>query len=68
MSKHHGEGSHEQKHHQGDGKRPIHKDWRLWVGVILMLVAMAAYVMTLDESILPGGSSDNEQPRVPAAP
>ena len=27
--------------------------WLLWVGVILMLLAMAAYVATLDESEIP---------------
>lgn len=67
MSKHHGEHSHEHKHH-GGGKRPLHKDWRLWVGVILMLVAIATYVLTLDESIIPGRGPSDEQPRVPAAP
>lgn len=30
--------------------------WLLWVGVILMLLAMIAYVVTLDESELPGES------------
>jgi hypothetical protein len=28
--------------------------WLLWVGVILMLLAMVAYVVTLDESEIPG--------------
>lgn len=56
------------KHHSG---HPVpwsqrwHKDWRLWVVVVLMLVAMAVYVLSLDESIGPGGG---EQPAVPAAP
>jgi hypothetical protein len=33
----------------------LHKDWRVWVGVGLMLAAMATYVLTLDDSVLPGG-------------
>jgi hypothetical protein len=66
MSKHH-EHSHELKQGSG-GKRPLHKDWRLWLGVILMLVAMLVYVLTLDESIIPGGGPSDEQPRLPAAP
>lgn len=31
----------------------LHKDWRLWVAVILMLVAIMTYVLTLDDSIVP---------------
>jgi hypothetical protein len=30
-----------------------HKDWRVWVAVLLMLAAIVAYVLTLDDSILP---------------
>ena len=34
------------------GHRPYwkraHRDWRMWVGVILMLTAMAIYLMTDD--------------------
>ena len=34
------------------GHRPYwkraHRDWRMWVGVILMLAAMAIYLMTDD--------------------
>ena len=46
--------------------QPIHKDWRAWTVVIIMLVAMAVYVMTLDESFFPG--EPQEAPPVPAAP
>ena len=34
--------------------RGMHKDWRTWVIVGLMLAAMAAYLLSLDESIMPG--------------
>jgi hypothetical protein len=38
--------------HEGS-KIAIHKDWRLWIGVLLMLGAMLVYVLTLDESVRP---------------
>lgn len=37
----------------------------MWVGVVLMLVAMLAYVMSVDESIEP--EVDTPEERVPAA-
>ena len=39
-------------HHTKTG-RNLHKDWRVWVGIILMLGAMAMYVLTLDDSTIP---------------
>jgi hypothetical protein len=36
-----------------------HRDWRVWVGVIVMLAAMAIYLMTGD---LSGWSSTQPQP------
>ena len=42
-----------------------HKDWRLWVVVGLMLLAMLTYVMTMDEAVQPGGTVKQA---VPAAP
>lgn len=57
----HGHGHHQQHHHTAP-KRGLHKDWRLWTAVVLMLVAIAAYVLSLDEEVQPGG-----QPN-PAAP
>jgi len=30
-----------------------HKDWRVWVALLLMLAAIAAYVVSLDDSIIP---------------
>jgi hypothetical protein len=64
MSKqtHHEHGHHE--HHAGHGAtKKIHHDWRFWA-VVLMLVGMGVYVLTNDESLLPGGQ---EQAPVPAA-
>jgi len=35
------------------GRRKLHKDWRVWLAVALMLAAMAMYVLSLDESVVP---------------
>jgi hypothetical protein len=35
------------------GRRKLHKDWRVWLGVAIMLVAMAVYVLSLDDSVVP---------------
>jgi hypothetical protein len=59
---HHPEGHDAKREHHKPGWKP-HRDWRVWA-VVLMLLAMAVYVLTLDESIWPGGS----EPAVPAAP
>ena len=63
-------GHHEQEKHTKHGKpthakskREVHKDWRLWVAVGLMLAAMIGYVLTMDESLQPGGDGQE----VPAA-
>jgi len=56
------------KHEHGHGHphasqpRGLHRDWRLWAGVVLALVAMAIYVLSMDESFWPGGNG----PAVPA--
>ena len=60
-AKNHGH-SHGDKHHQNPKWKP-HTDWRVWT-VVLMLIAMAVYVLTLDESLQPGGQQGD---RVPAA-
>jgi hypothetical protein len=40
-----------------DGGRPYwtraHRDWRVWVGVVLMLVCMIIYLMTDDLALGP---------------
>ena len=53
------------RHHQGKKKKKgLHKDWRIWSVVILMLVAMAAYVLTDDEALGPGGQPQEEMEAV----
>lgn len=41
-----------QHHHLHSGRRCLHKDWRVWAGLVLMLAAIAIYVLTLDDSLL----------------
>jgi ABC-type Zn2+ transport system substrate-binding protein/surface adhesin len=44
---------HERASHAESGDRKFHKDWRVWLAVVTMLVAIIMYVLTLDESIVP---------------
>ena len=37
---------------QPSGKK-FHKDWRVWLAVVIMLAAAIIYVLTLDDSIVP---------------
>ncbi len=46
----------------------LHKDWRVWLVVGLMLAAIATYVLTLDDSIQPGGAASNTTAAAPAPP
>ena len=41
---------------KGEGEssdRKFHKDWRVWLAVVIMLAAAIIYVLTLDDSIVP---------------
>ncbi len=42
--------------------RGLHRNWRAWAVIAVMLAAIGAYVLTLDESIQPGS-----RPPVPSA-
>jgi hypothetical protein len=41
MSKHHNEHAAEHQHHQPSKYAGLHKDWRAWTVVVLMLIGMA---------------------------
>jgi hypothetical protein len=45
--------------HHGNGQVPYwrraHHDWRFWIGLIAMLVAIGVYVGTNDLSLAPSG-------------
>ncbi len=49
---HHGR---QHEHHHTHKRRGIHRDWRVWLAVAIMLGAMFMYVMSMDESLAPGG-------------
>ncbi len=34
-------------------RRQLHKDWRTWLVIAVMLAAIGIYVLTLDDSIQP---------------
>jgi ABC-type nickel/cobalt efflux system permease component RcnA len=57
MAKHnhkHSESHKQAKRNEGEtSTRKLHKDWRVWLVVGIMLAAMIMYVLTLDESIVP---------------
>ena len=46
----------------------LHKDWRTWAVIALMLAAIGTYVLTLDDSIQPGSASSNAGQTIPANP
>lgn len=55
MTQHHHDHAHGHQHeHQNAKNQGLHKDWRTWAVVLLMLAAMAAYVLSEDESLVPG--------------
>jgi hypothetical protein len=59
---HHGHHDHGHAQHKSGGG--LHKDWRAWTVVLIMVAAMAVYILSFDESIEPG---EPEQQEVPAA-
>lgn len=62
-TRHHGN-SNEFAHHH-NAKTPwwkqAHRDWRVWTGVVLMVVAMLVYVFSVDNSLQPGGVKAPQQ-------
>ncbi|HEY7322075.1 MAG TPA: hypothetical protein VIE89_31295 [Candidatus Binatia bacterium] len=39
--------------HKPANRRKLHKDWRVWLVLLLMLAAVSMYVLSLDDSIIP---------------
>ena len=55
----HGQGKHELDEIMRPG---LHKNWRTWVVVGLMLAAIGLYVLTLDNSVSPGKAPQKDLP------
>ena len=51
----------------GRARQPLHKDWRVWVVIGLMLAAMAIYTLSEDDSAAPG-QPETGQPAAPPPP
>ena len=64
-SEHHHDEHHHGSHHQQPYHKRFHRDWRVWVGVILMLAAIMAYVLSDNEALRFGRGP--AQPQMPAA-
>ena len=64
---HKGLEEHQHGAHCQHGPKKLHRDWRMWAIVGLMLVAMAIYLLTLDERIAPGTTPAGNPP-APTAP
>ncbi|HEX3727362.1 MAG TPA: hypothetical protein VHV08_14010, partial [Pirellulales bacterium] len=62
----HHEHGHEHHHPGGRRGRGIHRSPGFWLAVILMLGAMGAYLLSMDESIPPGAIPSGQA--MPAAP
>jgi hypothetical protein len=60
---HHGHHDHSHAQHKSGGG--LHKDWRAWTVVLIMVAAMAVYILSFDEEISPNGGPLQEE--VPAA-
>ncbi len=57
MAKHnhkHSESHWQARRDEGESRsKQFHKDWRVWLAVGVMLVAIIMYVLTLDDSVVP---------------
>jgi hypothetical protein len=62
------EHQHDHGHHHGPSRRKLHRDWRLWLVVGLMLAAMLIYVLSDNERFSLGGHTGRMSPPVPAMP
>lgn len=59
---HEGQQDRETSQHHGPYWKRAHHDWKFWIAIILMLVAIGTYVGTIDLSF--GSRSSKQQPIV----
>ena len=55
----HGHGKNTPHPHPTELWRGLHRNWRAWLVIGLMLAAIGTYVFTLDEAIQPGSAAPN---------
>ncbi len=53
---------HDHGRYHGPAWKRLHRDWRAWAVVLLMLAAMAAYVLSDDEALRPDGGVQQPMP------
>lgn len=58
--------SHDAEHRRLHDRRPFHKDWRVWTAVVLILAAMASYILTNDEVMHPTTPNPQGAPAGPS--
>jgi hypothetical protein len=51
VAQHEHQRKHGHKDHHQSGRKRLHSDWRFWLAVVAMLVAMLAYVLSDNESL-----------------
>lgn len=62
---HKGLEEHQHGAHCQHGTKKLHRDWRMWAIVGLMLLAMAIYLLTLDGRIAPSAAPAGNPPAAP---
>jgi hypothetical protein len=58
--------NHEGHHHEEKPGRQFHKDWRIWLAVVVLLVALGIYVLTNGEVLRPAPPPQPAPSTVPA--
>lgn len=61
----HQQHKHDKRHQHSQKKKKAHKDWKTWLVIGMMLLAMLLYVISDDEALPPGAPQDDGQ-TVPA--
>jgi ABC-type nickel/cobalt efflux system permease component RcnA len=74
MTSHHHHHTHESQEEQHSHRKidlsGLHRDWRTWLVIGLMLAAIGVYVLSLDEAVQPRGPAQGGLPAAaaPAGP